>query len=194
MEMPLELVWRNVDSSDALEATIRDRVDKMHRYFNHIISVHVTVEVPHRTQQTAKSYHIRVETRVPGQQLVVSQDPGREGAHYDPFITVRDAFDAMDKQLESFSQTVRGEVKTLNAQPQGRVIRKFPDYGFIEMTDGQEIWFNETALVQGSFDELEVGAPVELTVSEAVGAMGPQASMVRPIGKMELEGEIPSRR
>ena len=193
MDMPLEIAWHNVEQSDPLEARIRQRVDKMHRYFKHINSVHVWVEVPHRSQHSAKAFRIGVEVRVPGTELVVSHDPGDKGQHFDPYIAVRDAFDAMDRQLEQFSQKVRGDVKTLNTQPQGRVVRKFDEYGFIEMTDGQEIWFNETALVHGSFDDLQVGDSVEVTVAEAVGAMGPQASMVRPITEMQMQGDIPSR-
>ena len=193
MDMPLEIVWHNTEQSEPLEAKIRDRVEKMHRYFRHINSVHVAVEVPHRSQQHAKAYHVRIETRVPGDELVVSHDPGDRGAHYDPYIAVRDAFDAMDKQLESFSQKIRGDVKTLNAPPQGRIVRKLSEYGFIEMTDGQEIWFNATSVVNATFEELKVGDSVEVSVAPGEGAMGPQASMVRPIGSMELAGEIPSR-
>ena len=172
---------------------IRQRVDKLHRYFKHINSVHVGVEVPHRSQHHGKGFHVRIEVRVPGNELVVSHDPGDQGAHFDPYIAVRDAFDAMDKQLEHFSQKIRGDVKTLNTPPQGRVVRKFHEYGFIELLDGQEIWFNEAALVQGSFDDLAVGDSVEVTVASAEGAMGPQASMVRPITDMQRSGEVPSR-
>ncbi|MEY8837578.1 HPF/RaiA family ribosome-associated protein, partial [Cribrihabitans sp. XS_ASV171] len=191
MDMPLEIVWHDTEQSETLEARIRDRVDKMHRYFKHINSVHIAVEMPHRSQHGNKAYHIRIECRVPGDELVVSHDPGDQGAHYDPYIAVRDAFDAMDKQLEAFSQKIRGDVKELSGPPQGRVARKFPEYGFIEMTDGQEIWFNETAVVQGRFDDLDVGDPVEVTLARAEGAMGPQASMVRPISSMQLEYEVP---
>ena len=193
MDMPLEIAWHNVERSEQLDTRIRQRVDKFHRYFKHINSVHVTVDVPHRSQHHAKAFHIRIETRVPGQELVVSHDPGDQGQHFDPYIAVRDAFDAMDRQLEQFSQKIRGDVKTLSSQPQGRVIRKFDNYGFVEMLDGQEVWFNETSIVNGTFAEIEVGDSVEVTVAEAVGAMGPQASMVRPISEMQLEGDVPSR-
>ncbi|SFP61476.1 HPF/RaiA family ribosome-associated protein [Tranquillimonas alkanivorans] len=193
MDVPLEIAWHNVAKSDALEEAIRDRVDKLHRYFKHINSVHVVVDMPHRSQHAKKDYHVRIETRVPGDELVVSNDPHKRGNHYDPYIAMRDAFDAMDRQLEGFSQRVRGDVKTLEGQPQGRVVRKFETYGFVEATDGQEYWFNETAVVQGEFDDLKEGDSVELSISESIGAMGPQASMVRPIGPMELMGEVPSR-
>ena len=193
MDMPLEIAWHNAERSEQLESRIRERVDKMHRYFKHINSVHVVVEVPHRSQHAKKAYRVRVETRVPGDELVVSQDPGARGQHYDPYLAVRDAFDAMDRQLEQFSQTVRGDVKTLTTQPQGRVVRKFAEYGFIEMTDGQEIWFHEASVVEGRFADLEVGDSVELTVAPDEGAAGPQASMVRPIGGMQMSDEVPSR-
>ena len=192
MDMPLEIAWHNTEHSEALEAKIRDRVEKMHRFFAHIISCSVAVEVPHRSQHNKHAFHVRVEVRVPDAELVVSHDPGADGAHFDPYIAVRDAFDAIDRQLETHSQKVRGEVKTLQGPPQGRVIRKFPDYGFIETTDGQEIFFANTAVVDGSFDKLQTGDPVELSLAEGEGAMGPQASMVRPITAMRMSDEPPS--
>lgn len=193
MDQPLEIGWHNTEPSEGLEARIRERVEKMHRYFSHISSVHVVVEVPHRSQAGKHGYRVRVEARVPGTELVVSKEPGNSDNGFDPYIVVRDVFDAMDRRLESFSQTIRGDVKTLEGPPQGRVVRKFPKYGFIETMTGEEIWFSETAVVQGSFDDLEVGASVEFTMAPGEGAMGPQASMVRPIGAMELSGDIPSR-
>lgn len=193
MDQPLEIAWHNTEPSEGVEARIRDRVEKMHRYFSHITSVHVVVEVPHRSQAGKLGYRVRVEARVPGTELVVSKDPSNSDDHFDPYLVVRDAFDAMDRQLEHFSQKVRGDVKTLAGPPQGRVVRKFPKYGFIETLAGEEIWFSETAVVQGSFADLEIGDTVELTIAPGEGAMGSQASMVRAIGAMELSGEIPSR-
>lgn len=193
MDQPLEIAWHNTEPSEGLEARIRDRVGKMHRYFSHITSVHVVVEVPHRSQANKLGFRVRVEARVPGTELVASKSPDDSGDYFDPYLAVRDTFDAMDRQLENFSQKLRGEVKTLEGPPQGRVVRKFPEYGFIETLAGEEIWFSESAVVQGSLADLEVGDSVELTIAPGEGAMGPQASMVRPIGAMELSGEIPSR-
>ena len=192
MDMPLEIAWLDVDPSPQLEARIRGRVDKLQRYFSHITSVHVAVEVPHRSQHHGKGYHVRVEARVPGAELVVN-GPGDSADHFDPYVAVRDAFDAMDRKLEQFSQRIRGDVKTPHVSPQGRVVRKFAEYGFIEMLDGQEIWFNETALVGCTLADLAVGDSVEVTVAEGAGAMGPQASLVRPISEMQLLGDVPSR-
>lgn len=189
MDQPLEIAFRNMDSSEALEARVRERSDKMHRYFKHITSAHVAIELEHKTQGGAKNYRVRIEARVPGKELVVSQDPGQRN-HFDPYQAVNDAFDAMDRQLEQFSQTVRGDVKSHEGPPAGRVRQLFSEYGFIATTDGRDIWFHRNAVDGDGFDKLEEGQPVELTISnEGNDGMGPQASSVRPVSAMKLEGE-----
>jgi ribosomal subunit interface protein len=189
MDTPLEIAWHNVEKSQPLEARIRERVDKLHRYFSHINSCHIVVERPHRSQHHGKEFHLRIEVRVPDREIVISGDPGNRNDHFDPNIAIRDAFDAMERRLEAHSQKVRGETKTLSGPPQAVVVRKFAEYGFARMSDGQEIYFAPNAVLNEGFDALEVGAPVELTVAEGEGAMGPQASMVRPISDISLEAE-----
>lgn len=186
MDVPLEIAFHNTESSEPLERRIRERVERMHRRFSRINSCRVVVEVPHRSQAKALAYHVRIETRVPGRELVVSKDPGLYGAHFDPYVMVRDAFDAMERQLEQHSQEVRGEVKTHHVPPQGRVLRLFPDYGFIATTDGREIYFHRNSVIDGRFEDLEEDAPVELSLIDGESPMGPQATTVRPIGGMKL--------
>ena len=170
MDTPLEIAFDNMEPSATLDAKIRDRVERLHRYFNHINSVHVTVSVPHRNPaERSREYHVRIEVRVPDKELVVSRDPGDRRAHFDAEIAVRDSFEAMEKQLEAHSQKVRGEVKTHLAQPQGRVARIFHDHGFVAT----------------AFDELGTGAPVELAIAEDESPVGPQATTVRPIRETE---------
>ena len=189
MDTPLELAFHNVDASPAVERQIRKRVERMHRRFGRINSCRVVVEAPHRSQANPLAFHVRIEARVPGRELVVSRDPGRHGAHFDPYVMVRDAFDAMERRLEQHSQEVRGEVKTHHQPLQGRVLRTFADYGFVGTTDGREIYFHRNAVVDARFEDLEDGAAVELSLVDGESPMGPQATTVRPIGRMELVPE-----
>ena len=197
MDTPLEIAFHNMESSEALETLVRERADKLHRYFDRINSVRVVVEVAHKSQGGNKAYHARIETRVPGQELVVSQDPGGRD-HFDAYRTVRDAFDAMERQLEGHSKKLRGRDKAPMAaaqegSPQGRVLRTFPEYGFIEATDGREIYFHRNAVVDGTIEDLEKGQPVEMALIEQPdNAMGPQATTVRRIGALEMRDEPPS--
>lgn len=189
MDSPVEIAFHNTSSSPALEELIRDRAEKMQRFFGHVTSCHVVVEVPHRSQGGAKAFHVRIETRVPGTEIVVSRDPGKSD-HHDPYQAVMDAFDAMDRRLEHFSQRVRGEIKHHDGPPTGRVRQLFTDYGFIATTDGRDIWFHRAAVAEDGFDALNEGQAVELSVvEEGENGMGPQASFVRPVGPMKLNGE-----
>jgi ribosome-associated translation inhibitor RaiA/cold shock CspA family protein len=191
MDLPLEIAFHNLDTSEPLEARIRERVAKMHRMFAHINSCRVVVEVPHRSPENPLEYHVRVETRVPERELVVSRDPGDRRAHFDPYIAVRDAFDAMERQLEQYSRKVRGDVKHHPAPLQGRVLRTFHEHGFVGTNDGREIYFHRNAVLDGNFDDLETGTTVELALVHGESPMGPQATTVRPIRPMAY---IPARR
>ena len=48
-----------------------------------------------------------------------------------------------------------------------------------------EIYFHRNSVADGKFDILEVGQ--EVRFSEALGDKGPQATIVRPVGKHHLE-------
>ena len=200
MDTPLEIAFRNMDASEALEALVRERADKLHRYFDRITSVRVAVEVAHKSQGGPKAYDTRIETRVPGQELVVSNAPGDDKDHFDAYRSVRDAFDAMERQLEAHGKKLRGRGKEAAGQaasgpPQGRVLRTFPEYGFIEAVDGREIYFHRNAVVGTRFEDLEKGQPVEMAlIEEPDNAMGPQATTVKCIGALEMRGEPPSNR
>jgi ribosomal subunit interface protein len=185
MDIPLEIAFHNVPPSEAIERRIRERVERMQRHFSHVNSCRVVFEVPHRSPANALEYHVRIETRVPDKELVVSRDPGDRRAHFDPYVAVRDAFDAMERQLEAHSQKIRSETKVHPAPLQGRVLRTFRDHGFAATNDGRELYFHRNAVADGGFDALEEGAVVELTVVHGESPMGPQASTVRPIRPME---------
>jgi ribosome-associated translation inhibitor RaiA/cold shock CspA family protein len=189
MDIPLEIAFLNVPPSEAIERRIRDRVARMQRHFSHVTSCRVVFAVPHRSPANALEYHVRIETRVPDKELVVSRDPGDPGAHFDPYVAVRDAFGAMERQLEAHGQKIRHETKLHPAPLQGQVRRTFRDHGFAATNDGREVYFHRNAVAEGDFDALEKGAVVELTLVHGESPMGPQASTVRPIRPMEFMPE-----
>jgi cold shock CspA family protein len=66
--------------------------------------------------------------------------------------------------------------------PEGRIIRILREegYGFIEATDGRELYFHRNSVLDDAFDHLEVGS--EVRFAEENGEKGPQASTVRFLG------------
>lgn len=189
MQVPLEISFHNLDSSEYLESRIRERVDRLERFFGRIISCRVTLEAPHRSQRHPQAYHLRIEVGVPQKQLIVNRDPGPQEAHFDAYVLIRDAFDAMERMLEEHARKLRGDVKAHDAPLQGTVLRLFIDYGFVATTDGREIYFHRNSLVDIDFDDLDEGDAVELVVMDGESPAGPQASTVRPIRPMQLRAQ-----
>lgn len=189
MQVPLEINFRNLEPSDNLERRVRERVAKLEQFHRHLVRCHVTVEVPHRSQHNPLAYRVRIEAHVPDKQIVVSQEPGARDAHFDPYVAIRDAFDAMQRRLEDHAQKQRRAVKTHAAPLQGRILRMFPDHGFIATTDGQEIYFHRNSVVEADFDSLAEAEPVELVLIHGESPAGPQATTVKPIRPMQLARE-----
>jgi cold shock CspA family protein/ribosome-associated translation inhibitor RaiA len=195
MQTPLELNFANIAPSPAVEARVRMRVERLDRLFDGITSCHVWIEATHLSQAPGRAraktvaYDVRIELRVPGTELAVSRKPGDERAHTDIMIAVRDSFNAMERQLKDYVRRLHREVKTHAMPVQGKVLRLFPEHGFVATSDGQELYFHANAVAQGAFESLEVGTPVELTTVDGESAQGPQATTVTPIRPQQLRAQ-----
>ena len=207
MEIPVKITFRNMPPSKAIEANIKEKVDKLDSLYDGIMSCRVIVEAPHRHHHKGKAYQVRIDMTVPGDEIVInrapkrleaarsahpeelenglaeSHEPSKHGAHEDAYVAIRDAFNAAGRKLQDHARRKQGKVKIHESAAQARIVRIFPieDYGFLETPDGREIYFHKNSVLQTSFDRLEVGT--EVYFAEEVGEKGPQASTVRVIGK-----------
>jgi cold shock CspA family protein/ribosome-associated translation inhibitor RaiA len=188
MQVPLQITFRHMDSSEALAARIRERAEELDRFFDRIVSCRVTVERQNARHQKGNLFHVRVDLTVPGRELVVGRDPSANQSHEDPHVAVRDSFDAIRRLLEDYVRERRGEVKLHTVPDHGRVARLIAerDYGFITTGDGSEIYFHRNSVANGGYDKLEVGDEVRFVMQESESPIGPQASTVVPLGKRHL--------
>lgn len=180
----LQITFRNIDSSAAVEARIRERARELEQFFDRIVSCRVVIEAPKRRRH-GNLFHLRVDLKVPGKEIVVKRDPPDHHAHEDIYVAIRDCFDAVRRQLEDHARRRRGDVKTHDAPAHGRVATLVAegDYGFIDASDGTEIYFHRNALSHGDFDKLRIGDEVRFVVHPGEGEKGPQASNVTVVGK-----------
>ncbi len=119
MELPLQLQFRNMDHSPAIEAAVRKHVDKLKFLNGDIISCRVAIESPHKHQYKGKLYHVVVDLRMPGKEIVVSRAPDDQQAHEDVYVAIRDAFDAARRQVQDYVRIRRGKVKAHEPPVQG---------------------------------------------------------------------------
>jgi ribosome-associated translation inhibitor RaiA len=110
METPLELEFKHMTASVALEGIISGRVAKLERLHDRITACRVSVEASHQQHHHGKQFQVHVRLVVPGAVLVSSHDAGKT-AHEDANVAVRDAFDAIQRQLEDHIRVHRGDVK-----------------------------------------------------------------------------------
>jgi ribosomal subunit interface protein len=188
MKLPLQVTFRNMDASEAVEADIRDKAAKLDQYCPDIMSCHVIVEALHKHHHQGNLYHVRIDITVPNDEIVVSRDPDKHQAHEDVYVTVRDAFQAATRQLQDYNARRQQQVKRHEPESHGRIARLIPmqDYGIILTTDNREIYFHRNSVLNAEFDELQEGA--EVRFHEESGDKGPQASTVKLEGKHHVVG------
>ena len=199
MIMPLQISFRNMKPSEAVEARVREEVAKLETFYKGIMHCRVVVELPHRHHKSGELYHVRIDMTVPGAEVVVKREPSLQTGlrqvdtekqsksyeahpdHKDVFVVIRDAFKEARRQLQDYARRVRGQTKAHVSQPSGRVSKLFPEegYGFLETADGTEIYFHKNSVLNDAFNRLTIGARV--TFNEELGEKGAQASTVRAV-------------
>ena len=173
MPLPLQIVFDNVPHSDAVEAAIRAKADKLAQFFARILSCRVTVGLLQKHAHQGKPFNIRIERTVPGAEIVVNRDQAE-----DIYVAIRDAFDHARRQLEDHARRRRGDLKTHEPEVRGRIVRLFPEegYGFIERSDGTECYFHRAGVAHPDFDRLRVGD--EVVFLKELAGEGLQANRV----------------
>lgn len=181
MQIPLQITFRDIPSSESMEADIREHADRLERVYDRITRCRVVVEAPHRRQHQGKLYHVRIDLTVPGGELIVNREPHEHRAHEDAYVAIRDAFTAATRQLEDYARRQRGDIKTHEGPPAGQITRLFPKegYGFIETPDGRQIYFHRHSVVDDEFTRLAVGSIVQFVHAENESDKGPQATTVK---------------
>ncbi len=173
MRIPLQITFRNIPKSNAIEANIDEKAAKLDRFYERIMSCRVVVEESQRRQHQGKLYSVRIDLTVPGKELAVSRQENE-----DVYVAIRDTFDAAVRILEEHSNRIQREVKSHESIPIGRIVRLFPGeaYGFIKTDDNREIYFHRNSVINEEFSKLKFGS--EVTFIEEQGKEGPQAARV----------------
>jgi len=106
MQHTLQVTFHGMPHSDALDASIREHAGRLEKFHPHIISFRAAVEELARHKHQGKEFSVRLDIKVPGGEVAVSHDHSE-----DPFVAVRDAFDAARRRLEDHVRRQRGAAR-----------------------------------------------------------------------------------
>jgi cold shock CspA family protein len=173
MQIPMQITFRYMARSDALETAIREKAEKLNEFYPRIMSCRVVVEEVAAHKHQGKLYGFHIDVKVPGREFAITRD-----RHEDVFVALRDAFDAAKRKLEEEVRVQRGDVKVHELPQHGRVAKLDIEggFGFIEAGDGTELYFSRENVVAPGFDSLSPGVAVQFLVEYA--GDGPQAKRV----------------
>ena len=187
MERALQIAFKNMSSSEFLEALVRERVDRLERFHTNITGARVVIEVPHRSPEGGKMpIGISVEIDVPGHNTIVAKgEQDKRETKGDQTAVINRVFEAVERQLEQIASIRNGVVKSHgSAGDTGVVVRIFPEqnYGFVEVKDSPDLYFTRDVVAADGFDAIRIGTVVHVTRASAEGPMGPQASSIKLLG------------
>lgn len=129
MELPVQVTFRNVDASAAVETRIREEAAKLESFFDRIIGCRVVVEATKHHQNHGKIYSIRIDLTVPGDEIVVNYEPSLhnsakktgeerggkslevEDVYKDIYVSVRDSFKSARRQLQEYVERQRPDAR-----------------------------------------------------------------------------------
>jgi cold shock CspA family protein/ribosome-associated translation inhibitor RaiA len=176
----VQIVFRGLEPSDALETRVRQHVAALDRFAPHVTGFRVAVDLPHQQHHKGCLYSVRIDVRLRRGELAVSRQHRHDHSHEDVYTAIRDAFAALTRRLEDHVRTLQGSVKRHEVPNHGKIAKLFRDdgYGFIEAWDGTDVYFHEHSVSNAPFVALHVGDEVRFVLADKEGDRGPQASTV----------------
>ncbi len=186
MQVPLEIAFHNIESSEWAENEIRSRAAELEEIYGRLISCRVRVDQRADNRTGTIPPVVRIELGIPGyKDLVVSHEPEhlqRKFQRPDLHNAIHEAFRIAERRLRELKQQRGGRTKEpyhdSENQSLGQVAEMAPDrdQGFLMTKEGGLLYFHRNALLSGDFDKLRIGD--EVYYVDDVGDTGPIATKV----------------
>ena len=187
MQTPVEIDFQGMDARPEIHTAIAKHVADFEQRFGRVTAGRVALKGPGGHHRKGGLYEVNIRLALPdGREVNVDRTAQADERHSDLTFAINDAFKRARRQLQDSVRELQGQVKHHEGSPIGTVVRLDPsgEFGFIETSDGREIYFHQNSVLDGAFSHLAVGTRV--TFAEEVGEKGPQASTVKLLGKHSL--------
>jgi cold shock CspA family protein/ribosome-associated translation inhibitor RaiA len=187
MQSPVEVVFQNVSADQSTRDMVEKHVAALEQRFGRVTACRVVVKGPSNHHQTSGHYEVNIRLVLPdGKQVNVERTPPVDQRYSDLPFALNNAFKRARRQLQDKARRMQGQVKQHEEQPIGTISQIDPsgEFGFIESSDGRELYFHRNSVLEPGGSSLAVGTRVSFF--EEMGDKGPQASTVKLLGKHGL--------
>lgn len=107
MQTPLRITFRHLQPSPAVEARVREHVERLERFHQHITSWQVIVEAPAAHRHSGAPFNVKIALSLPGAEINVHSEHSDDTAHADIYTALRDAFDIVKRCLTDHARDYR---------------------------------------------------------------------------------------
>jgi ribosome-associated translation inhibitor RaiA/cold shock CspA family protein len=191
MQKPIEITFRNIESSETTEAAIRDHVMRLERIYRRMTTCRVRVDQRNQNANETIPPIVHIEISVPGyKDIVVAHESDHLQRKYrmpDVRNAINEAFRIAERRLAKYKDRLvdRTSAETHEAAHEfrGQVAELTPqkDFGYLMTKEGGLLYFHRNSLLAGEFDTLRAGD--EVSYVEEMGDTGPIASKVRVLSQ-----------
>jgi ribosomal subunit interface protein len=101
MKPAVDVLYRDLESSPALNEMISKKLEKLNRYSDQIIHSRVVLDTPHNHKHKGKQFRASIEIDIKGHPIAIAQD--NESIH----LAVRDAFISAERKVKQITARKR---------------------------------------------------------------------------------------
>jgi cold shock CspA family protein len=187
MQTPAQIEFRGITPSRSIREKIEAHIAGLEQRFGRLTSCRVVLEAPGEHHRTGGLYDVNIQLALPdGRAADVGRTATVDERYADIDFAINNAFKRARRRLQDQVRRLQGHVKAHEIHPIGTVKQVDVDgeFGFIETSDGREIYFHKHSVLDEGFSRLVPGTRVGFF--EEMGEKGPQASTVRLLGKHRM--------
>lgn len=112
MKTPLEISFKGLDKSRAVESKVAERATRLEKHFDRMTHVRVVVSAPNKLAHKGKNFEVKLEIGIPGASpLIISEVPEGNDARSDLMMAIRNAFDSAERRLDELAERLGGSAK-----------------------------------------------------------------------------------
>jgi ribosome-associated translation inhibitor RaiA len=99
MKSVMDVTFRDMEASPAVQAAITEWVEKLEHLEPRLQRCAVVIERPHQKHRHGQIFHVRIELAIADRHIVVSHEPEHDKSHENVYAAISDAFRAAKRQL-----------------------------------------------------------------------------------------------